>query len=513
MKTVDWRTWLAVAVIGLLRCSHYVAQETYSEQYLRRYLDAKEVVFEDICVQMGTAYWNAYSQEAPSDLETPKQRCRELLSNDTLNMLVSKWCERSTMIRDSVLMRRVRVWRNILTAARVEMDDEVFDLRNQLELWLTETSGASERPSQEELDKMMLQLMKLRNTKAQECGFGNFSEMVLEVTEIGADWFHSFVETIDSATAGPYKQLLRTIRQEKNKEEIEYKDIRQLFGVYYVNSQGAQIPEEKMSVLMEKAIENIGIDFDALNLHLVEQNLPGGVGGQSVAIRIPTNFRIVVRDELSLYDRMHELGHGLHCTFTITKYPVLKGYEWCIGNDCGAYSEGIAETIAKFVCNGAWQREYTDLSGEDLATQEDIVTAYLPVYLRFLLARSMIEIELYKDPEQNYLELWERVHKKYLFLDKPIGRSEPFTNIIYVSYPIYVQNYLIAEIMSWQIHRVLQDRYGANYVFDKKVGEYLKDGFCAEGEFYPWKTRLKRATGKELDVDGYLSSIVSRSGR
>jgi len=153
------------------------------------------------------------------------------------------------------------------------------------------------------------------------------------------------------------------------------------------------------------------------------------------------------------------------------------------------------------------------LSGEDLATQEDIVTAYLPVYLRFLLARSMIEIELYKDPEQNYLELWERVHKKYLFLDKPIGRSEPFTNIIYVSYPIYVQNYLIAEIMSWQIHRVLQDRYGANYVFDKKVGEYLKDGFCAEGEFYPWKTRLKRATGKELDVDGYLSSMVSRSGR
>jgi hypothetical protein len=495
-----------IIAISLTACAHYAIQETESEQYLRRYLDAKEIVFEDICVQMGTAYWNAYTREAESDLETPKQRFRELYTDSTLNMLVDLWFERRDVIEDPILKRRIEVWHNILTGARVEMDDAIFDLKNELEMWLLNRDSLVARPSREELEEMMLELMELRNMRAKQLGFENFADLVLEITDIGSDWFYELVETIDSATLESYERLVAEIRQEKTDGELEFSDVWRLFMQYYVTSQGTGIGEEEMPELMAQTLVNLGIDYDVLSVHLVEKDLPGGVGGQSFAIRIPDEFRVVVMDELSFYDRMHELGHGMQWTFTTVQYPVLKGYEWCLGNDCGGYSEGLAETIAKFVVNREWQRKYTDVDDEELLAQEELLKDYLPVFLRGLLARSMVEIEFYRDLAQDYQEVRERVFKKYLLLDKHIGRAEPLANIVYVSYPVYVQSYLIAEIMSWQIHQALKDRFGSDYVFDRRVGDFLIEHLCAQGMFCPWKHRLSKVTGKEFDINGYFES-------
>ena len=500
------RFLLLVTTISIVACSRFAVEETVNEQYLRRYLNTKEMVFEDICVQMGTAYWNAYTGEKESDLETPKGRFRELFTDPKLNMLIDEWFIRSGVIADSVLARRIAVWRNVLIGAKVEMDDEIFDLRSKLEMWLLSGDSIVAKPSRQELEDMMLELMQLRNKKARQLGFDTYADLVLEITDIGADWFYELVEIIDSATLEPYEQLVADIRQEKDDGELEFSDVWRLFILYYVTSQGVGIAEEEMPELMEQTLANLGIDYDVLNVHLVEKDLPGGVGGQSFAIRIPDEFRIVVMDELSFYDRMHELGHGMQWTFTTVKYPILKGYEWCLGNDCGAYSEGLAETVAKFVVNHQWQIEYTEVDDEEMLAQEALLQKYLPIFLRGLLARSMVEIEFYRDLDQDYREVRERVFKKYLLLDRPVGRAEPLANIVYVSYPIYVQNYLLAEIMSWQIHRALGERFGSDYVFNQDVGDFLIEHLCREGMYRPWKRRLSRITGKGLDIEGYLEN-------
>jgi hypothetical protein len=247
-----------------------------SEQYLRRYLDAKETVYEDICVQMGSAYWNYYSQEDEADLVTPRERFRELLTNDTLNLIVDTWSSRRMAIRDPILRSRVRVWHNILTAAKVEMDPEIFALRNSLELWLAETDDASSVPSREEMDSAMLRLMELRNARSRSLGFDNFGEFVLEVSGIGADWFYEFVATIDAATAEPYSRLLEELKKELGKSEIEANDIGRLFGLYYITNQGSSIAEDKMNVLIKETVENIGIESDDLSVEIFEQEIPGG---------------------------------------------------------------------------------------------------------------------------------------------------------------------------------------------------------------------------------------------
>jgi len=477
-----------------------------SERYLRQYLDAKETVYEDICVQMGSAYWNYYSQEDEADLATPRARFRELLTSDSLNQIIDTWYSRRMAIRDPILRSRIRVWHNVLTAAKVEMDPEIFALRNRLELWLAKTDEASSVPSREEMDSAMLRLMELRNSRSRGLGFDNFAELVLEVSGIGADWFYEFVEKIDAATAVPYARLLEELKQELGKSEIEARDIGKLFGLYYITNQGTSIAEDKMNVLIKETIEGIGIKYDDLSVEIVEQDLPGGVGGQSLAIRIPEDFKVVVRDELSFFDRVHELGHGAQYTFTAIGYPILEGYEWCLGSDCGAYSEGIAETLAKFARNDEWQKRNAGMSEEDLIAQKGILRQYMPLYLRYLLVESMYEIALYDDLARDHLEIWQMLHMKYLSLEGSTARPIPFANIIHVSYPVYVQNYLIADVISWQVHETLEDRFGSGYAFDTRVGPFLKENFYADGGVYPWQMRMKRATGRELDIDGYLSA-------
>jgi hypothetical protein len=509
LRKLFWLT--SLVIIGLSGCARYSIPEMNSEQHLRRYLDAKENIYEDICVQMGEEYWKYYARETEADLFTPRERFREFLTDETLNRIVDAWYSMKPTMRDSMLISRVMTWHNILTAAKVEMDPEIFVLRNQLELWFAVTDSAHSIPTREEMDSVMLKLMLLRNAKARSLGFENFAELVLEVTDIGADWFYKFVETIEATTAEPYARLLEKIKHEKGMSEIESKDIRNLWGLYYVTSHGAQIDEENMNGLMKETIENIGIEYDDLNVEITEQDLPGGVGGQSLAIRIPDDFKVVVTDDLSFYDRVHEIGHGAQYTFTTVPYPVLKGYEWCLGSDCSAYSEGMAETMAKFVCNDEWQIRYGGMGESALTTQKEILNEYFPLYLRFMLMQAMYEIELYRDLTRDPKHVWQAVQEKYLTLGNSTFKPVPFANIIFVSYPIYVQNYLIADVISWQIHETLEDRFGPAYVFESRVGTFLKEHFYANGEFYPWQMRLRKATGRELDIDGYLDAAGLRA--
>ena len=117
------------------------------------------------------------------------------------------------------------------------------------------------------------------------------------------------------------------------------------------------------------------------------------------------------------------------------------------------------------------------------------------------------EIEFYRNPERDYHDLRNELAKKYYLVDKPLTRRRSVANMLYVSYPVYVQSYLIADVISWQIHSTLEEKFGKDYIFEPEVGKFLKENLYAHGELYSWQTRLKLATGKELDVEGFLKAF------
>lgn len=480
-------------LILLFLSSSLFASSITTEKDLKEYLDAKETVFEEISVQMGIANWNVYSQEGEADQDTPKSRFFELFNDKELISTIKTWNKKAESISNNILKRRVEVWNDVLLGAQVDMAEEVFKLENELEVKISEANENAEG-----LDEDVLRLMKLRNKHAREVGFENYGAMMLELSGLGVDGFNSFVDEMLKRTEEPYEELLKGV----GRDEVSINDIRRMYGMYYRNNGPSGIEQAEQMDIMKKTLANIGFDFDELPIRFVEKEIP--YGGNALAVTVPDDMRIVMNLGMPLGVWMHEMGHGLHGVLTTINQPILEGYEWCLGNQCPFFGEGMAEVGANMIRNELWMKKYSSSTSEELENRFKTVQKYFPAYIRFWFTNAIFEVELYKDLSRDPKEVRDEVNKKLLKIDVS---DQPFslgTNIMYVSYPVYYQNYVFASVIAFSVHKTLKEKFGEEYMFNKEVGPWLKENLYANGELTPWREKVKAATGTEFDVDGYF---------
>lgn len=495
-------TQIFLLILFVISC--LPAQEITNEQDLRTFLDAKEKTYETVSIDMGKGYWNLYSGEEKPDLHSPKQRYFDLFNESKLNSVIEYWNDKKDNIKDRILKRRVEIWSNILTAAKVNFDKEIFELQTKLEDYLDVNYKGTDKPSPDELDKMTIELFKLRNAESRKIGYADYPELILSINGLGSEWFYDFIQKIYTGTKTDYENFLENYKKDNNKESIGFQDIVQFYIRYDGIKKGNNIDASGMSQLMKETVENIGIDYASLPIRFVEKPLPEIIGGQGIAVVIPSDFRAVVKPDLSFRDRMHEIGHGLQWMFTKTENPILKGYEWCRGSDCGGYAEGMAEIMARFTENPLWRKKYVNLTEEDLKKQREDLKKYFSAYIRFQLAVITAEIEIYKNLDKDPKEINNEAAKKYLLMDQPMPQIMRLANMMNVSYPVYVYGYLMGDMISWQVHTALKEKFGENFIFDKRVGDFLSKNLWETGVLNNWQENIKKATGEKLDIDGYL---------
>lgn len=474
----------------------------HDEKDLESILNKMEIRYENIAEELGVAYWYFYSAEAEADLTTPKDKLYNLLINDTLNTLINKWYPNLSEIKDTILKARVEKWHNVLLSAKVEYDAEIMKLRNELEEML-QLSDEKDN-SNYDFESNMLKLIELRNKKAVELGYKNYIHLTFETNGLGYDWFMNFIDVMDKSSYDAYKTLVEKTKTENNIEEFSQRNAFQFIGQFYGNNDPAEVKDSDKIELVKKSLSNIGINYEELPAKLVEMKLPAGVGGQGLMINIPNDFRAVMTLGMDISVWMHEMGHGLHGLFNSIKSPILEGYEWIPGNSNPSFAEGMAETSAWFTRNIEWQKKYTYLTNEEIVKRKEIVNNYIPAFIRYHLYNFSRETELYLHPEKTYEEIQKELAKKYLFVETEEIRTQSIASIIYVSYPLYLQNYLIADIVACQIHTALKEKFGKDYAFNKQVGGYLTKNFYSAGEYFNWTDRLIQGTGKPLDIEAYL---------
>ncbi|MBI9053542.1 MAG: hypothetical protein JEY96_06970 [Bacteroidales bacterium] len=469
---------------------------------LEEYLTKMEAQYEDVAFELGNAYWNYYSAEAETDLKTPKKKFYNILVNDTLNNLVDTWYPMRTEIKDTILRRRVEMWHNVLLSAKVEYDAEIMELRGELEEMM-EVSGDKDKTNYDFEEKILL-LIKLRNAKSVELGFDNYAHLTYETNGIGYEWFLNFVDQMDKLTQESYQKLVNQIKSENKLDEFGQRNAYMFIGQFYGNQDATELKIENNIELVQTSLNNIGIDYATLPAKLVETQLPEGIGGQGLMINIPNDFRSVMTLGMDISVWMHEMGHGLHGLFNSINSAILEGYEWVPGNANPCFAEGMAETSAYFTRNMEWQKKYTNLTEEQIIEKTELTNKYAPAFIRFHLFNFMKETELYLHPEKSYEEIQKDLAKKYLMIETEEMRTRNLDDIIYVTYPLYLQNYLIADMVAIQAHKALFDKFGEDYAFNKEVGTYLINNFYYAGEYFSWEDRMIQGTGKPLDIEAYL---------
>lgn len=489
-------------LVLFLNTQLFLSSCSNNEKELEKFLNKTELKYEQIAEELGVAYWNFYSAESETDLKTPKNKLYNLLINDTLNTLIETWYPKRSEIQDTILRKRVDTWHRVLLSAKVEYNAEIMELRNELEEMLGVSEDADK--SKDDLGEKILKLIELRNKKSVELGYDNYVHLTFETNGLGYEWFMNFIDEMDESTYDSYKSLVEKTKLENNLEEFGQRNAFQFIGQFYGNNNPTELKIEDNIELVKISLNNIGINYNKLPAKLVEEQLPAGIGGQGLMINIPNDFRAVMTLGMGISTWMHEMGHGLHGLYNSINQPILEGYEWIPGNANPSFAEGMAETSAYFTRNTVWQKKYTKLSDEKIKEKQEIVNKYASAFIRYHLYNFMRETELYLYSEKTYDEIQIELAKKYLLIETEKIRTQSLKNIIYVSYPLYLQNYLIADIMACQIHETLKEKFGKDYAFNKNVGAYLTKNFYSTGEYFDWNDRLINGTGKPLDIKAYL---------
>ncbi len=127
------------------------------------------------------------------------------------------------------------------------------------------------------------------------------------------------------------------------------------------------------------------------------------------------------------------------------------------------------------------------------------------MYLRYHLYAITLEIELYKTLDKDPNLVRDSLYNYYLFAKNAFSNKFKYSEFAtYISYPVYLHNYFLADIISYQIHNTLKKRFGDNYVLNKEVGKFIKEKLLEQGELVRWKDKVIKTTGKDLDIKEFL---------
>ncbi len=434
--------------------------------------------------------------EGKADLAGAKEKYAALFNDNNLRNIISSWSAKLNSSNDAMLKRRVEIWKNMLDAAKVDFDHEVAKI-SALLLDEVRNRDANNGEQTKKLETKVLDLIKLRNKKALQCGYNNYAEFVLEIRGIGYKWFNDLVDKIDRRTTLVYKELFEKVKSEKGK--VGLRDI----AKYQKFAGDPGFSNDSLYLLMKESLGAIGIDYEKLPIRFVVKE--ADFGGNCIAVSIPEDLRVIMVPNMPISVYLHELGHGLQWMKTMINNPILEGYEWIPGNGGPAFSEGMAETLANFCRQPLWYKKYTKLSDEDI---KKIITPDKyseAIRLRRTLVQFLIEIEIYKNPNSNPSDLLSELTKKYLWIENA-NQHYSLANTIFIDYPVYLHNYFLAEMIGWQVHDTLKHKFGESYVFNNRVGRFLIDNLYKNGMLKDWQGILKSATGRNLDVDGFLKS-------
>lgn len=221
-------------------------------------------------------------------------------------------------------------------------------------------------------------------------------------------------------------------------------------------------------------------------------------------VRVIANLR---GDYESATTMLHELGHAVYSKYVDPDLPwLLRTYNHLIT------TEAIAILCGRFPSDAGWLGGVMRVPQSELDRMLEAVGAHRRLE-RMVVSRWMsvvveFERELYRDPEQDLNSVWWDLVERYQRVSRPEGRDAPdwAAKIHIALYPVYYQNYLLGELMSYQWEAELSRRFGT-VAGNRQAGDWLRKQVIQPGNQQEWNSALERATGERLNPAHFAARI------
>jgi hypothetical protein len=494
------------------------AKDVPGQQELMAFVDDIEPHLEIADAACRTDRWESYLQEdtqPPSDCEAKRAA---LLLDERTWLTVMRWA--GELSDEDPLQRRLVLLGRKLIPASVECRTDVYELQHKVETRFLsspprlrkerrswgdfratlhthpdrrhrERAWNAQVPVANKLRNNLLELVRRRNYWAQREGYETYTDLILAPQGLSRDSVLERYVDLEEVTLDDYQSVLSQIRMWQPFDHPAAWDI-----TYF--------PEAWLSSFNEQAtvfrgsspdivalIKALGIAWDSF--HFAPQltdRLPYPC--LCWPVHTPDDVRLSMSRQQG-WDSYIEIARAFG-------RAILPGCthlcSYLLTEQAACYQAGMGAFLGRVAADPVWLRKRGLLPGREQLQAAKRSRDQLALRLRWLMALSVFEFQMYETPEADLDVIWGEIQEAFLFLPN-IPWPGWAAQADYIFRPIHLQNEIIGELIASQAMSYLQQRFGS--LFDNpEVPEFLRESFYGNGSVHEWTDQVRVATGKFL---------------
>lgn len=483
------------------------------EASLRSFLDRLEGQLEQVSSRLSLLSFTQYeTKQRPPEMADVEAAQAAVMTNPDYQEVVSAWVGR---VEEPLLARRLVVWQRAFQGARVSARPEIRALVNEISdaivAFRYQVQGAeldlgavrhilrverdrerrraawlSFAPLSEKLSARTRELFKLRNGAARAEGFATYAHMQIDAQGLELEQVKGILEELATASDPAYRAIIEAGAERHGLGQVQPWDVK-----FLLDGEGG-LPKQyfpKAGILgrLQEWGRVHGVDLEELGIKVYFMDIPYNGLCMSIGRR---DIRILGNpsDGHNYYKTsFHELGHALHSAYSDPGSYILR-------REPSVFSEGMAEMLGYTVNDPAWLAHVGLSAAEIEAAGKEAMGPWF-AYLRQRSAHALFEYAAYANPDGDLDRVNAEVEARLLgcALDAtPRWASEP--NAWYSRYPVYWQNYVLADVIASQIHHELRRRFGSVWGSREAVA-FMRESYWAPGGSVEWAEKLGAPLG------------------
>lgn len=464
------------------------------------------------------------SAEDQNSLETRRAAC---LLDPSIRDIISEFKGHA---HDPILKRLTLVFERLVLSAQIESDITIYPLRTEIEQSIinypmvilgqpvtrTDVREILRRESDpglreearscfddlsRQLAPRLVQLIQRRNELAGKLGYENYAVLALFLQGLDRSSMSQWFDTLLQNTDNIYSEFLDESRQNLGQDRLHPQDLD------YVLNRFKTPPDEYFSrsnlmpsiqllakeIGLAEALDTIRIDF---------VDIPWQ--GLCVTVHGPDDIRILMNpsDGHVFYPTFfHEVGHGMHSRHIKQELHVFN-------DEPGPFCEGMADTMARFVDDYDWLKAYSGMPERQARQSANNWSHRVNLQLRKQIGLAEFEWQMYTVRSDDFLDIYRSVMSSCLGVSHQEIEAWA-NNMFWTSYPFYVQNYVLSEMIASQTHAALKNAFGR--AIHPQSGVWLKQNYWMLGGSIEWSDKIKKATGIPLSPNQLIQDIKAPS--
>ncbi len=354
-----------------------------------------------------------------------------------------------------------------------------------------------------ELHNGLSRLFRMRNSEAKRNGYNNYMSLAFSKMNLDLEEYKSLLNNLKSISETQYLSILREAQLNYGRDNLEIWDLAYTYN--NINSQvDSYFPVDSQLLFIKRSFKDIGFNLDDLPIYYdLEARADKSQLAYGFTIKAAEDMRVLANLHDGIHSTrvlLHEIGHTLHSAF-------IKQDRALFANVIdGVWQEGMAQIIASMMDEKEWLVNYAHLP-------EQLIDKYFKakkekdiIYLRTTLLRLIFELEAYKNPNRDLNDLYWKLFEEIMFLPRHDDIYPWAALIYYTTHPVYLQNYLYADMITAQTRKFMRDNYG-NLTGNSNTKPFLVQNFFRFGGRYEWRELLKRGTDSELSSDYLIKHL------